>query len=236
MQGPFAGMHYVEENLGSFLWPKLVGHYFDERFSSLLWPKLLGTYEVELAERLETWLRTTFATVLVAGAAEGYYAVGLARRCRQAKVIAWESNSRARAALRSMAERNGVADRLEIRGHCDPESLCSALAMPGPVLLLLDVEGDEVAMLEAAAPPAFAGVHLLVETHDFISAGITEKIERRLSPTHVVERIEQMPRNLELLSGLSIPSRFHYQAQYLMDEKRSSSENRWLACTPRATR
>src|SRR6185436_5046661 len=102
LAGPFAGMRYV-----------------DRSFGSVYWPKLLGTYELELHATLAALLARDFETVLVAGAAEGYYAVGMATRLPQARIVAWEANTEARTAVAELACLNGVGDRIELRGICD---------------------------------------------------------------------------------------------------------------------
>src|SRR4051812_19305855 len=61
LQGPFAGMQYVTESYGS----QLV-------------PKLLGSYENELHDLVEQIVAQRPKIVIDIGAAEGYYAVGLA--------------------------------------------------------------------------------------------------------------------------------------------------------------
>ncbi len=71
--GPFAGMRYVDTSVGScFI------------------PKLLGTYERELASKVEWICRQQPELVVDIGAAEGYYAIGLAMRIPAARVVAFE--------------------------------------------------------------------------------------------------------------------------------------------------
>ena len=60
--GPFAGMRYI-----------------DASFGSAYIPKLLGTYEQELSNVLAGIIAKRPKAVVDVGAAEGYYAVGLAR-------------------------------------------------------------------------------------------------------------------------------------------------------------
>src|SRR5262245_12927877 len=72
MQGPFCCLTIVVD-------PKVID-----------WPKLLGTYEVELQPLFEQIVAASPLTVINVGAAEGYYAAGLAVRCPAACVIAYE--------------------------------------------------------------------------------------------------------------------------------------------------
>ena len=90
-QGPFAGLRYINRAVGSaFI------------------PKLLGIYERELNGCIEQACAAQFPLIVDVGAAEGYYAIGLARLNPKARVIAFEMEETGRAALREMAKLNGI--------------------------------------------------------------------------------------------------------------------------------
>lgn len=158
-------------------------------------PKLLGCYEAELHGVFERLLRREHRRVVNVGAAEGYYAIGLALKLAQAEVIAFEMNERAQAICRAAAERNGVAGRLRVAGACDLAGLGAALAGPGPTLLVMDCEGGELELLDPARLPALAGCDIVVECHDFANRSITPVLIERLAATHRLERIEEGPRD-----------------------------------------
>lgn len=176
--GPFAGMRYIRGAVGS-----------------AYVPKLLGTYERELNQCIEQACALNFPLIVDIGAAEGYYAVGLARRNPNARVIAFEMEEKGQAALKQMAQLNDVTPRVHVRGRCELEDLQSALAGADRSLIVCDVEGYEENLLEPKAIPALARAHLLVEMHDFIRPGVTELITERFTPTHDVHRIWQEPRS-----------------------------------------
>ena len=175
--GPFAGMRYVDTSIGScFI------------------PKLLGIYERELAPKVEQICRQQPKLVVDIGAAEGYYAIGLAFRIARARVVAFELDERGQTALRAMAQLNGVADRLSVRGRCEPADLAAALeGHPSPVVIC-DVEGDEEALLDPERVPGLRGSIVLVETHEFLRRGVSAELCRRFARSHDIERIWQEPR------------------------------------------
>lgn len=176
--GPFAGMCYVNDSVGS-----------------AYIPKLLGIYESELTAEVENICRRKPALIVDIGAAEGYYAVGLAARNPQAKVIAFEMDPRGQAAVRQMSALNQVAGRVEIRGKCEPADLTMALEnSPAPVVIC-DVEGYEEKLLDPQAVPALARAAILVELHDFIIPGITGELQQRFAATHRIKHIWQQPRS-----------------------------------------
>ncbi len=194
-QGPFAGMHYINHAVGSaFI------------------PKLLGIYERELSACIEKACAMHFPLIVDIGAAEGYYAVGLARRNPNARIVAFEMEKKGRAALREMAGLNGIAveeirndpllraascfrAQLEVQGKCEFENLQAVLKSAERALVVCDVEGYEDALLVPEKIPALGRANLLVEMHDFCCPGITERITQRFAATHDIERIWQKPRS-----------------------------------------
>jgi hypothetical protein len=176
--GPFGGVHYVADSIGS-----------------AYIPKLLGIYEIELAPHVDSICRRKPALIVDIGAAEGYYAVGLAVRNPQARIIAFEMNPAGQAALREMSSLNMVSDRVEVRGKCEPEDLIEALGNTPQPVVVCDVEGYEDKLLDPRAVPALARTRLLVELHDFIVPGITEELKKRFEATHRIEHIWQQPRS-----------------------------------------
>jgi hypothetical protein len=132
--GPFAGMEFVVK--GS--WGN-VG------------PMLVGCYEREIHRAVEAAISRSPRTVVVVGAAEGYYAVGLARRLPSANVVAVDIDPLARVICAEVAIRNGVEGRVEIREACHWNDL---EALAGPITLVIcDSEGFEVELLDPARVP-----------------------------------------------------------------------------------
>ena len=175
--GPFAGMRYVSNSI-----------------ASAYLPKLLGTYERELAHVLEFACARRPGLIVDIGAAEGYYAVGLALRNPTTRIIAFEELPEGRLALREMAILNRVKKQIQIQQRCEPANLSATLACEKNPLVICDVEGDEERLLNPGAVPELKCATILAEMHDFVHAGITEEIQRRFAATHKTERIWQQPR------------------------------------------
>ena len=185
--GPFAGMRYIDCSIGS-----------------AYLPKLLGTYERELVPTIEQECACRPGLIVDLGAAEGYYAVGLALRNPQARVVAFERAEAGRVALLKMAKLNGVGGQIEVRGHCDAPDLQSVLEShklehqrlgdPYP-FILCDVEGDERFLFDPSVVPSLQRAAILVEAHEFIYPGITEELCERFASTHRVELIWQALRS-----------------------------------------
>ena len=177
LAGPFAGMRYAHHSHGS-----------------VYIPKLLGIYEKELSETVEAICALAPDRIIDAGAAEGYYAVGLALRNPSTHVIAYEMEAAGRTFLAEMVSLNGVESRVEIRGKAEPTDLQAALGEAVRPLVVCDVEGYELVLLDPEAVPALRGAHILVELHDFVHRGLSEIIEQRFASTHRVTRVWQEER------------------------------------------
>ena len=162
---------------------------------SVYLPKMLGIYERELTPKVEAICAQKPGLIVDVGAAEGYYAVGLAMRNPQAQVIAFEMEERGRLLLAEMARLNEVASRVEVRGKCEPHDLQAALAGVGHPVVVCDVEGYEERLLDPVAVPELRGASILVELHDFIVPDIAQKLETRFAPTHDVQLILEEPRS-----------------------------------------
>ncbi len=175
--GPFEGLRYVDSAMGS-----------------TLGPKLLGTYEQELTPTVETIIARGYRTVINIGAGEGYYAVGLATRMESTRVICFEAMEKNRPQIRTLSKRNGVSDRVEIRGFCTAELLAELLEEVEDVLIVCDVEGAELDILRPDIAPALRRADVLIEMHDITQRGISPEIRRRFLSSHAIEEIVTQPR------------------------------------------
>lgn len=206
--------------------------YGDRSHGSVYLPKLLGTYELEVASIVRELIGLQFATIVVAGAAEGYYAVGFARALPESRVVAFEASKAARDALLDLATRNGVGERVESRGICDARGLSSALDGPPPVLLVMDLDGAEAALLDPFVLPVLARVEMLVELHDCFIEGVGDLVSRRFAATHEVRRIAQRRRSAADFRAPWIPASFYGALEQAMSERRPAA-NDWIHLRPR---
>jgi hypothetical protein len=168
--------------------------------------RLLGCYEASLAPVIEEIVTRAYPVVIDIGAAEGYYAVGLARRMPQTRVMARDASDKAMALCRALAQANGVEDRVEVGGlftHAD-----FAICLRQPTLILCDIEAAEIDLLDPSAAPGLLAADILVECHDCLRPGITDTLTRRFAASHQITRIDRtlapqtLPPWMEELSDL----------------------------------
>lgn len=219
--GPFRGMNYIHDSAGS-----------------ALYPKILGTYERELAPVVEKAIRMRPELLVDVGAAEGYYAVGIALRVPKAHVIAFEMDEQGRQLLAQLAEKNDCADRIQIRGKCEIKDLEAALPQPGTkpgkTLVIVDVEGYEKILLDPSQIPGLKDCCLLVELHEFAVSGIGKLVRERFEASHKIEEIWDEPRSskdypINTLYARAIPGKYRVA---FVDEYRPARMS-WLWMEPK---
>ncbi len=166
--GPFEGLSYLNFSTGS-----------------KLYPKILGTYEKETHSAIEEIISTSYNTILNVGAAEGYFAVGFAKSMDEVKVIAFELESKGRSNIRSLAEINGVENKIDIHGECTTENMCQHI--DGKTLLFMDVEGAEDFLLDPMKCEKLLSCDIFVEVHEHLVPGLQKSLKQRFANLKLAE-------------------------------------------------
>jgi hypothetical protein len=165
MQGPLQGLDFLQQSAeGCHI------------------AKLLGCYEQPLQPFIEQAINAQYPTVLNIGCAEGYYAVGMARRMMNTRVLAYDLNPTAQTTCAELAAKNGVTGRVQVGALFKPEDFGAYAGQR--VLVLCDIEGAEAELLNPQAAPALAGMDLIVESHECLKPGITQALIDRFKDTH----------------------------------------------------
>ena len=159
-------------------------------------PHLLGTYERELHDVIESFCGQQWTRIVNVGGGNGFYIAGLGRRVPDAELVVFELTAEARAVITATLERNGLAARATVLGAAVPSNLEAACAGPGSTLVVMDVEGAEMELIDSVLVPSLRGVTILVETHDVIRAGCRDAITSRLATTHRVRAIATRARTI----------------------------------------
>jgi hypothetical protein len=217
--GPFAGLRYVGESP-----------------SPQVGPFLLGLSEMEIWPFIRRLLSGEFDTFINVGAAEGYYAVGMARFGRIPRVISYEGDRLGRVLTRFMARKNGVAARLDVRGLCNPELLGDTLAPIARPALLIDVEGYEEELADPARVPALRRATMIIELHEQ-ARPMADILRPRFAATHEIEEIWTRPRTLADLPQNLWPATMFFSRTRLLElgTERRDMPMRWWLLTPKKT-
>jgi hypothetical protein len=211
LAGPFAGLGYLPASTGS-----------------VLGAKLLGTYESELHPVIEEFIASGFDLVVNAGAGEGYYAVGLAVRIPEARVVAFEVEETGREQCLRLAAHNGVGKRCAVSGLCTSGELVAALATGRRCAVVADVEGAEAELLDPTSVPGLAEAAVLVEVHERLKPGVTERLLGWYTPTHQIRRIPTRPAGGRVPAVAGLPP----SAVRLLQDEMRPWPMEWFWMTP----
>lgn len=175
LSGPFQGLRYLDE---TGLWGPI-------------FPKWLGSYEDELHPFFERTLQSPPSVIVDVGAAEGYYAVLLAKRLPGTTVHSFDINPLAMRAQARLARLHQVSN-LRISSTCTYESLGRLLggSACGERLVICDIEGEEATLMDPQKCPELAAAMILVELHEtmeFPGNDTRRLLESRFRDTHEIE-------------------------------------------------
>ena len=190
--------------------------------------KLLGIYEEELHPAISEFAGQSYGAIVDIGAADGYYAVGIARLFADTPVHAYDINQSSHAILRENAEANNVSDRIACNSLCDGSTLRELALQSSRLLIIADCEGGESEIFhDADVLQSLVYCDLIIECHDFTRPGITGALVSKFFPSHFTEI---------LYSGGRNPNQFGFLS-HLSDSERwmAICENRptlmnWLIC------
>jgi hypothetical protein len=203
--------------------------YVGQSVGSVLAPKLLGCYEEELHPFIERAISKPYGLVINIGAAEGYYAVGFALRLPGAQVWAFDCDPVAQELCREVAAKNGLSDKVLVRGGCNVRALQEILT--DGALVVCDCEGDENVLLDPGLVPLLASCDLLVEAHDGLVPGVSNLLKDRFGGTHDIEEVESRPREPSGYPALQFLRR-KKERWFAVQEFRPLGQ-KWLFMTPR---
>jgi len=159
--------------------------------------KKYGSFQNDIVEKLypSGIIDGEYETIIDVGAAEGYYAVGLACKCPKSQVIAFDTDPIARSRQKELAKLNSVSN-IDIQTYCTPISI--AKRKKGKTVLVVDIEGFELGLLPEAARPILADISILVETHrpdENPELSTATELKKRFEETHDISEFHSQKRS-----------------------------------------
>ena len=160
--------------------------YLSTSYCSSLLPKICGTYEKQIYPWLGH-LDRKYDCIFNIGCAEGYYAVGLARKYPGLQVIAYDIDRSARILCKQLAALNSVIN-IKIKSKFNANDLSKAKNS----LIICDIEGNELELLDPEKYYQLLKADIIVECHDFVKP-ITKTLINRFLKSHVITQITDKP-------------------------------------------
>jgi hypothetical protein len=176
--GPFAGMAYPSDRLADI---------------DAAPAKLLGSYEREIAWVFERAIANGVSRFIDIGCADGYYAVGMAFASPITTTFAYDISSSARDLCAATAVASSVPWRVRIDKRFTLGAVASLLAPP--TLVLCDIEGAEVDLLDRTAAATLGSSTVVVEVHEDARSGAAAWLRHQFSETHDATSVLQQQRS-----------------------------------------
>ena len=158
---------------------------------------LIGTWELELKELFIKIFKKQYDDIICIGAAEGYYAVGFARKYPSANIHAFESQKSYRELLLNLSQIN-CCSNININSTCTHDSLFNVLnnTEESP-LIICDIEGGEIELLDLEKIDILKKSSILVEIHEMYVANCEVTLIERFKNTHSHTVIKGRHRSLD---------------------------------------
>lgn len=151
----------------------------------------LGFYEEELSDSIEDGVKFQPSQVVNLGSADGFYAVGFARRL-SSEVLAIDINPDSRKSLEVNVDINNL-EKQRVRFFCSLDAAEPHLLARG--LWFVDVEGAEEWLLNPRRLPVLRDSFIIVEVHEFLVPNLREVLQDRFVQTHSIEVVSSSGRN-----------------------------------------
>lgn len=155
-------------------------------YGSSIFPKLSGTYESELTDVFIQLEKNHYSCIVDVGCAEGFYAVGLAQRFKEAKVYAFDISETAQQLCKEMAALNHVTNRVEVKQECTAVNLAS-LVQGERSLIVCDCEGYERHLFTKETVASLKHSDLIIELHPMHEKDVKEYLHHLFADTHMID-------------------------------------------------
>jgi hypothetical protein len=205
LNGPFKGLSYLRVSTGSMLLAKIIGSYEEP---------IMHIIEKIVSEK-------KYKKIIDIGCAEGYYAVGLAKLLPDCQITAIDTDSFALFLCKKLSKLNQTENLILVNQFTESIIQDSNLV---DTLIICDIEGDELVVLNPNNAKFLLNCDLLIECHDFLVEGTTQSLTEFYEKTHTIEFI---PDYHVRFNHYDIP-KFNYAKKIdLFDERRPEGMN-WL--------
>jgi len=197
--------------------------------------KMLGVYEQHILEKLIEFSRKGGATFIDIGAADGYFAVGMAYSKAFDRAYCFEISRPGQKYIQSNAEKNSCADQVIVKGEADYDSLKEILDKENGAVVLIDIEGAEFDLLSKKVLDLLQQCHVICELHPWLHPNGYDEQEKLIGDAQdtfnvsVIQRDAYNPNQFSELSDLKDEERL-----IAFGEGRGKNME-WLVLEPKQT-
>ena len=215
--GPFKGMKLSED----VWWSK------NDRIT-----QTLGIYEEHILDKLRFFSAQGATSFIDVGAADGYFAVGMAYSKIYSQVFAFEIEPKGQEKIKQSANRNLCSHAVHVFGEANVTSIDKLISKDIKTTVLIDIEGAEYDFLSEEMLSLLSNSYVICELHPWLIKG-GEDLQKDL-----LARASKKF-NIELFIRESYSPNIYPEFNDLSDEERlvAIGEGRkknmqWLVLTP----
>jgi hypothetical protein len=157
--------------------------------------KILGVYEEHVLKKLFKISKKVDVPFIDIGAADGYFAVGMAFGGYFNKVYAYEISLKGRERLLENIQANNSEDRVFIKEEANYKSLEQLISLHKGAVILVDIEGDEYDLLNADLLRLLRNCYVICELHPWLVDQGIEKEELLIEEAQRIFDISLMQRD-----------------------------------------
>jgi hypothetical protein len=174
LHGPFKGLLYP----------------YPHPYGNNMYNKIYGTYEKEIQDLIELAINNKYDNIINIGCGEGYYAVGLALKCPDSKIFAYEIAPEVKSMCEEMSLLNKVSNItikdifniLDINFKSETNNL-----------VICDCEGCELSIFNDYNIMKMLNFDFIIETHDFSHPNATNIL---------INKFKNMGKNFKIVEAI----------------------------------
>jgi hypothetical protein len=172
LNGPFKGTKYITKGIAE----------------STILPKIVGSYEAQLHDTVNEVAKKNYSDIVDIGCAEGYYAIGFAKKMRNTMVHCFDINKSDILICQEIAKLNNLTN-LTFNFFCTNEML-KEFQFKNKVLVFCDTEGFELELFTEDVIHSLKKHDLLIEIHDINNPEISNTLYNRFIDTHNIKILD----------------------------------------------
>lgn len=195
--------------------------------------KMLGVYEEHVTAKLCELLKKTNGPFVDIGAADGYFALGVAVGRLAKQVYAYEISAEGRQKLSRNIHLNGCEDGVTVEAEANYESIARLVDVHENIVGLIDIEGAEYGFLDARMLELMRNSRLIVELHPWLVEDGIEKEKRMLNLAEDFFRVSFIERETYNPNGFSELQEFSDHERLLAFSEGRKRNMKWLVLEPK---
>jgi len=220
--GPYRGMFFSENNhwgIGD-LGPKIIGLYEFEVQNKLL--ELVTNFEIE-----------NFVNI---GAAEGYHAIGIAKKTRIQNFVLFEIDKKGQEILKENILKNELKKNITIENEANLNAIYELHKKLdfSKTLFLIDIEGSELELFNDEILELLKNSFLIIENHKFLLSETKQikyqKLFDKLNDNFKMQILRNTGRNISQINEISD---FSENELMMISSESRPKMMEWLVLTPK---